>query len=68
MWAQAGEADNLHYEALEKHFIEAFKDCEKITGRHYEIYEYYGAADATECIIIMGSGCITVRETVDYLN
>ena len=38
------------------------------TGRYYKIYEYHGAADAERVIVIMGSGCETVHETVDYLN
>jgi len=43
VWAQAGEADNTHYAQLENHFVDAFKVCEKITGRKYEIFDYYGA-------------------------
>lgn len=29
---------------------------------------YYGAEDATDVIVIMGSGSVTVRETVEHLN
>lgn len=68
VFVQAQEADNTHYGQLEGHFIDAFKTCEQITGRHYEIYEYYGAPDATDIVVLMGSGCITTQETVDYLN
>lgn len=38
------------------------------TGRQYQLYEYYGAPDAERVIILMGSGCETTHETVDYLN
>ncbi|WP_016951998.1 pyruvate:ferredoxin (flavodoxin) oxidoreductase [Anabaena sp. PCC 7108] len=38
------------------------------TGRYYKLYEYHGAPDAERVIVIMGSGCETVHETVDYLN
>lgn len=68
VWLQAQEAENNIYGGIENQFIEAFKVCQQITGRKYEIFEYYGAADATEVVILMGSGCITVEETVDYLN
>ena len=34
----------------------------------YHIVEYYGAADAEQVIVIMGSGAETVQETIDYLN
>lgn len=60
IWFQAQEADNKHTAAIEGHIIEAFKDVEKITGRKHEMFEYYGDADATDIIVIMGSGCITV--------
>lgn len=40
----------------------------KLTGRQYQPYEYHGAADAERVIILMGSGCETVHETVDYLT
>jgi pyruvate-ferredoxin/flavodoxin oxidoreductase len=39
-----------------------------ITGRQYQLYEYYGAPDAERVIVLMGSGCETTHETVDYLN
>ncbi|MFL9457526.1 pyruvate:ferredoxin (flavodoxin) oxidoreductase [Tolypothrix bouteillei VB521301_2] len=38
------------------------------TGRYYRIFEYYGASNAEYIIVLMGSGCETVHETVDYLN
>ncbi|MCX7726000.1 MAG: pyruvate:ferredoxin (flavodoxin) oxidoreductase, partial [Chitinispirillaceae bacterium] len=40
----------------------------KIVGRQYHLFDYYGADDAERVIVIMGSGCDTVHETVDYLN
>jgi pyruvate-ferredoxin/flavodoxin oxidoreductase len=40
----------------------------KLTGRQYHLYEYCGAPDAEKVIVLMGSGCDTVHETVDYLN
>ncbi len=39
----------------------------KLTGRQYHLFEYFGAPDAEKVIILMGSGCDTVHETVDYL-
>ncbi len=40
----------------------------ELTGRHYKLFEYHGAADAQRVIILMGSGAETVHETVDYLQ
>ena len=39
-----------------------------LTGRHYRLFEYFGAVDAEHVIVLMGSGVETVRETIEYLN
>lgn len=43
-------------------------EINKLTGRDYKLFNYYGAEDAEEVIVIMCSGAETVRDTVDYLN
>src|SRR5690242_6252804 len=40
----------------------------RATGRNYRLFEYVGAPDAERVIVLMGSGCETAQETVDYLN
>ena len=37
-------------------------------GTDYKPFNYYGAADAEEIIIAMGSGCETIEEAIGYLN
>ena len=37
-------------------------------GTDYKPFNYYGAPDATEILIAMGSVCDTAEELVDYLN
>ncbi len=39
----------------------------KLTGREYKLFEYYGHSEAERIIILMGSGCETVHETIDHL-
>ena len=39
-----------------------------MTGRSYHLFDYVGAPDATEVIVIMGSGAETTEETVKFLN
>ena len=39
-----------------------------LTGRQYQPFEYVGDPDAERVIVIMGSGCETAHETVEYLN
>ena len=65
---QGREASNGHIAAIPGIVAHYMDEINKLTGRHYAPYEYYGAADATECVIAMGSGTETLRETVDYLN
>ena len=43
-------------------------EISKLTGRDYKLFNYYGAPDAEEVIVIMCSGSEAVKETVDYLN
>lgn len=44
-----------------------FQKFETLTGRKYNLFDYYGAPDAERIIIIMGSGSEAVEETVQYL-
>jgi len=65
---QSREGANPYYNAcpaIVQRMMDRFGDR---TGRYYQIYEYHGAPDAARVIVIMGSGCETVHETVDYLN
>ena len=43
-------------------------EINKLTGRDYRLFNYYGAPDAEEVIVIMCSAADTVRDTVDFLN
>ncbi len=43
-------------------------EINKITGRDYKLFNYYGAPDAEEVIVVMCSASEAVKETVDYLN
>lgn len=65
---QGREASNKYYDAVPGIIQEEMDKFAKISGRQYHIVEYYGAADAEQVIVIMGSGAETVQETIDYLN
>ncbi|MDJ0735427.1 MAG: pyruvate:ferredoxin (flavodoxin) oxidoreductase [Nostocaceae cyanobacterium] len=68
VYFQGRERINPFYEACPQIVQEVMDEFGKQTGRYYHIYEYYGNTDAERVIVIMGSGCETVQETVDYLN
>ena len=49
--------------------VEAYmQDINRLTGRDYHLFNYYGAPDADRLVIMMGSGAETAKETVDYLT
>jgi len=65
---QAREAGNKFYDAVPD-MVEAYmQEITKITGRKYHPFTYYGAPDAENIIVAMGSVTETIRETIDYLN
>jgi pyruvate-ferredoxin/flavodoxin oxidoreductase len=68
VYFQARETVNPYYNAAPGIVQDAMDQFAQLTGRQYHLYEYHGAADATRVVVLMGSGCETVHETVDYLN
>jgi pyruvate-ferredoxin/flavodoxin oxidoreductase len=65
---QAKEASNKAYDAIPA-VVQAYMDkVNAKIGSDYKLFNYYGAQDAEEVIIAMGSVCDTIEETVDYLN
>jgi len=65
---QAKEASNPFYDAVPD-VVEAYmQEITKITGREYHPFTYYGAKDAENVIVAMGSVTETIREVIDYLN
>ncbi|MFB2769657.1 pyruvate:ferredoxin (flavodoxin) oxidoreductase [Pelatocladus sp. BLCC-F211] len=68
VYFQARERANPYYNVCAEIVQQVMDKFGERTGRHYQIYEYYGASDADRVIVLMGSGCETVHETVDYLN
>ena len=36
----------------------------QLTGRQYHLFDYHGDPKAERVVILMGSGCKTVHETV----
>ena len=60
------ESCNPYYNEVADIVSDYMKEISKITGREYRPFNYYGAADAENIIICMGSACEAIRETVDY--
>jgi len=65
---QAREACNLFYEACPQIVQDQMDHFARLTGRQYHLFDYVGDPQATDVIIMMGSGAETAEETVSYLN
>lgn len=68
VYFQAREASNRYYDAVPDIVAGYMAEISKITGRTYKPFTYYGAPDAEQIIVAMGSVCETIKEVVDYLN
>ncbi len=68
IYFQARETVNPYYRACPEITQTVMDEFARLTGRQYQLFEYYGHREAERVIILMGSGCEAVRETVDYLN
>lgn len=67
IYFQEREACNPYYDAVDDIVEEYMQEITKITGREYHPFKYYGAPDAENIIIAMGSVTDTIKETIDYL-
>ncbi len=68
VYFQAREAANPFYNAVPDIVADYMKEMTKITGREYKPFMYYGAEDAENIIIAMGSVNETIKEIVDFKN
>ena len=65
---QAKEAVNKFYEPVPDIVNSYMAEISKLTGREYKPFTYYGAPDAENIIVAMGSITDTTKEVIDYLR
>jgi pyruvate-ferredoxin/flavodoxin oxidoreductase len=65
---QGRERSNTYYQKVPEIIAKKMKRFAELTGRHYQIYEYYGDPQAEQLMVIMGSGADTAIETIKVLN
>lgn len=68
IYFQSREAANPFYLAIPDIVADYMDKISEITGRKYRPFSYYGAEDAENIIVAMGSVTETIKETIDYLN
>ncbi len=65
IYFQSREAANRYYDALPEIVAEYMEKISAITGREYKPFTYYGADDAENIVIAMGSVTETIKEVID---
>ena len=65
---QARETVNPYYDKAPGIVQNAMDKFAELTGRQYNLFDYFGAEDADRVIVMMGSGAEAAHEAVDYLT
>lgn len=68
VYFQAMESRNKYYDAIPDIVARYMGEISELTGREYRPFTYYGAEDAENIIVAMGSVTETIKETIDYLT
>ena len=68
IYFQNRETANKYYEATPAIVQEMMDKVNKLTGRNYHLFDYVGASDAENIIVMMGSGADAVEETINKMN
>ncbi|MEE1288686.1 MAG: 2-oxoacid:acceptor oxidoreductase family protein, partial [Bacteroidaceae bacterium] len=62
------ESCNRYYDAVPAIVEKYMAAISERTGRKYDLFTYYGAEDAENIIILMGSATEAAREAIDHAN
>ena len=68
IYFQTRELQNKYYDALPDIVAKYMKKLSKITGREYAPFTFYGAEDATDIIVAMGSITDVIKTVIDKEN
>src|ERR1035437_10343599 len=68
IYFKSREAANSFYAGLPDLVEEYMQKFSQITGREYHPFTYYGAPDAENVIVAMGSVTETIKEVIDYFT
>lgn len=68
VYFQGRESSNPFYERTPGIVEQTMEQFAELTGRRYQLVEYFGAEDAERVVVLMGSAVQTVKQTVQYLT
>ena len=67
VYFQGRESVNRFYQVTPDIVRDAMSLFARLTGREYDLFDYYGDPDAERVIVLMGSGADTVEQTINAL-
>ena len=65
---QSRETVNPFYSQMPAIVAESMARFERLTGRAYRLFDYFGDPNAEHVLVLMGSGVEAARETASWLN
>ncbi len=68
VYFQGRESANPFYDAVPGLVQQTMDELAALTGRQYKLFDYYGADDAEQLLIVMGSAAETIEDTIKVLN
>ncbi len=68
IYFQNRETANEYYNATPAIVQEMMDKVSALTGRKYNLFDYVGAPDAENIVVLMGSGADAVEETINKMN
>jgi pyruvate-ferredoxin/flavodoxin oxidoreductase len=68
VYFQSREAANPFYRATPAIVQGVMDKFASLTGRQYRLFDYFGAPDAEQVLVVMGSGAEVAQEAVEQLN
>jgi len=68
IYFQSREASSKFYDVIPDMVEDYMQEIKKITGREYHPFTYYGAEDAENIVVAMGSITDTIKEVIDFKN
>ena len=61
-------ATQKYYDAAPEIIASSMKELGELTGREYNLFDYFGGSNPEKVIVSMGSSIQTIQETLEYLN
>ena len=68
IYFQITESRNRFYNVTPDIVNHYMQEINKLSGKNYKPFNYYGSKTAKKVIVAMGSVCETIKETIDYLG